>query len=85
MPQARTPALPVVPPDAAEAAALARAAAYLARAGTHVASLLLASPADGALLAALRDELLAGAAICDGVLDLVPGANVRRIHPPPDC
>ncbi len=81
MPQVRTPALSVVPPDAGEAAALARAAAYLARAGTQVASLLLVAPADGALLTALRDELLGGAATCDGVLDLVPGANVRRIHP----
>ncbi len=64
---------PLPPPEPAEADALAVAAAYLARAGTAAATLLLdpqCLAADGALTAALRDQLLAGAALCDGVLDL---------------
>ena len=73
---------PVLPPTASEVAALSVAAAYFARAGTQVASRLL-DGSDGsggaALLGALRDNLLAGAALCDGVLDLVaeqrPGAG----------
>ena len=64
---------PVVPPTASEVAALSVAAAYFARAGTQAASCLL-DGADGsggaALLGALRDNLLAGAALCDGVLGL---------------
>ena len=83
MPHPRHPALPFSPPDPLEAAALARASAYLARAGTQAASLLLAAPAQAALLAALRDELLSGAAICDSMLDLVPAADSRQIQSPP--
>ena len=66
---------PFPAPTPAEAAALAVAAAYLARAGTMTASLLLGQwspPETAALLAALRDNLLAGAAICDGFRDLPP-------------
>ncbi len=77
----RQPTLPFAPPDPAEAAALAHAAAYLARAGTQAASRLLAAPADAALLGALRDELLAGAALCDGLLDLLPDASSVPIRP----
>ena len=77
------PSPPFRPPDADEAAALARSAAYLARAGAEAASRLLGAagsdPRD-ALWAAVRDELLAGAALCEGLLDL-PGA-ARPRHPP---
>ena len=72
----RSPALrsfPVLPPSAAEAAALSVAAGYLARAGTRTASLLLGGRVvggDAALLEALRDSLLGSAALCDGLLDL---------------
>ncbi|MDP9473039.1 MAG: hypothetical protein M3Q71_20645 [Chloroflexota bacterium] len=84
MPHPRYPDLPFMPPDAAEAVALARAAAYLSRAGTQAASHLLAASAEAALLVAVRDELLAGAALCDGLLDLVASPETRQIHPPPD-
>ncbi len=67
--------LPLVPePSPAEAAALGLVAGYLARAGTTAATLLLADPADlghPALFSALRDRLLAGAALCAGLLDLL--------------
>lgn len=76
----QVPFLPPVvpPPEPAEAAALAVAARYLGRAGTQAASRLLddrSVPGDAALLAALRDQLLAGAALCDGVLDLARGGG----------
>ncbi len=77
------PSPPFRPPDAEEAAALVRSAAYLARAGAEAASRLLGAagsdPGD-ALWAAVGDELLAGAALCEGLLDL-PGA-VRAEFPP---
>ena len=66
---------PFPAPTAAEADALAVAAAYLSRAGTHAASALLARwppPEVAALVESLRDNLLAGAALCDGLLDLAP-------------
>ena len=66
------PSSPVPVPTPAEAEALAVAASYLHRAGTQAATALLAqwSPPDAAaLLEALRDQLLAGAALCDGLLD----------------
>ena len=69
------------PPDPTEAVALAAASRYLARAGTAAASRLLAGrgdPGEAALLEGLRDQLLAGAALCDGLLDLAaapPGAG----------
>ena len=69
----------LIPPDPGEAEALARVAAYLARAGTAAASRLLAGwsdPGEAALLEDLRDSLLAGAALCDGILDLV--GELRR-------
>jgi hypothetical protein len=73
--------LPLVPePSAAEAAALAVAAAYLARAGTTAATLLL-GPGAGLghpeLFAAVRDQLLAGAALCSGILRLLPPVDDR--------
>jgi hypothetical protein len=67
---------PPARPTPAEADALARAAAYLGRAGTAVASHLLGADAaagDAALAAALRDQLLAGAALCHGLLDAGDG------------
>jgi hypothetical protein len=69
------PSSPIPAPTAAEAEALRLAAAYLNRAGTRTASLLLAQwspPAVAAPLESLRDSLLAGAALCDGLLDLAP-------------
>ena len=67
------PSSPVPAPTPAEAEALALAAAYLHRAGTQAATVLLAQwsrPDVAALFEALRDQLLAGAALCDGLLDL---------------
>ena len=66
---------PFPAPTPAEAAALALAAAYLSRAGTHAASALLVQwspPEAAALFESLRDQMLAGAALCDGLLDLAP-------------
>ena len=57
-----------LPPSDAEAAALAVVVAYLTRAGTQAASRLLVTrpdPNEAALLAGLRDQMLAGAALCD--------------------
>lgn len=66
---------PVPAPTPVEAEALAIVASYLTRAGTTTATALLGQPAayqETLLLATLRDHLLAGAALCDGVLDLLP-------------
>ncbi len=74
------PLSPVPAPTAAEADALAVVAAYLSRAGTTASTLLLAHGRDAGhptLLAALKDQLLAGAALCDGLLDLVPDGPDR--------
>ncbi len=75
--------LPLVPePSPAEADALTVVASYLSRAGTTASTLLLDHGADldhPALMAAVRDQLLAGAALCDGLLDLLPEADGR--HP----
>jgi len=70
----------VRPPNAAEAAALAVAATFLRRSGTSLASLLLVAPppAEAALLESVRDSLLAGAALCDGLLDLPAGGEPHR-------
>lgn len=71
-----TPSFPPIlfpPPSDAEAAALAVVVGDLTRAGTQAASRLLATqpdPDDAALLCGLRDQLLAGAALCDGLRDL---------------
>ena len=79
-----TPSCPPIlfaPSSDAEAAALAVVVAYLTRAGTQAASRLLVArpnPNEAALLAGVRDQLLAGAALCDGLLDLAadrPGAG----------
>jgi hypothetical protein len=53
--------------------ALAGAALYLDRAGIALASQLLGQDVaggDAALAATLRDQFLAGAALCRGLLDL---------------
>jgi hypothetical protein len=73
--------LSFAPPDADETAALAVAARYLGRAGTSAGSRLLGlrlDPGEAALVESLRDSLLAGAALCDGVLDLVGEARDGR-------
>jgi hypothetical protein len=67
---------PLARPTPVEADALARTAAYLSRAGTAVASHLLGADdtaGEAALAAALRDQLLAGAALCDGLLEAGDG------------
>jgi hypothetical protein len=69
------------PPDADEAAALAMAARDLSRAGTAAGSRLLGlrvDPGEAALAEAVRDSLLAGAALCVGLLDHVPQQRVPR-------
>lgn len=73
MPRPVHPVSPLAPPRREEVAALVSVAAYLHRAGTVAATQLLDHPtADQAsLLTALRDQLLAGAALCDGLLDLL--------------
>lgn len=79
-----TPSSPPIlfaPPSAAEAAALAADGGYLTRAGTQAASRLLATrsdPYEAALLAGLCDQMLAGAALCDGLLDLASERPERR-------
>jgi hypothetical protein len=71
-----TPSSPPIlfaPPSDAEAAALAVVVGYLTRAGTQAASRLLVTridPNERALISGLRDQMLAGAALCDGLLDL---------------
>ena len=81
MPTPSSPPILFAPPTAAEAAALAVVVAYLTRAGTQAASRLLVTrpnPNEAALLAGLRDQILAGAALCDGLLDLAadrPGSG----------
>src|SRR5687767_3750517 len=80
----RSPYPPTVlfaPPDTDEAAALAVAARYLSRAGTAAGSRLLGLRVDAgeaALAVALRDSLLAGAALCAGLLDPEAGGRDRR-------
>ena len=73
------PSFPFPAPTPAEAEALAVAAAYLSRAGTRTASILLGQwspPEVAALFESLRDQMLAGAALCDGLLDL-PSERAR--------
>lgn len=70
-----------VPPDVDEAVALAAAARYLSRAGTAAGSRLLGlriDPNEATLIEATRDSLLAGAALCDGLLDLAPETRVHH-------
>jgi hypothetical protein len=67
---------PLARPTPVETDALARTAAYLSRAGTAVASHLLGADTvtgNAALAAALRDQLLAGAALCHGLLEAGEG------------
>jgi hypothetical protein len=69
----RSPLPPHARPTPAEAMALAGAALYLDRAGIALASLLLGrddAAADAELAVTMRDQLLAGAALCRGLLDL---------------
>jgi hypothetical protein len=66
-------ALPVPPPTDDGAAALETVGAHLARAGTQVASRVLGCPdptGEAAALADLGNALLAGAALCAGLLEL---------------
>ena len=69
--------LPVVhfpPPDTEQAAALRTTGAYLHQAGTQIASLLLGFPQvtpETATLAEFGTLMLRGAALCEGVLELV--------------
>ncbi len=68
-------------PDTDEAAALAVAARYLSRAGTSAGSRLLGlriDPGEAAFMESMRDSLLAGAALCDGLLDIA--ADRRGPH-----
>ena len=69
---AATP-IPVPPPNLAEVNALRCAGNYLTRAGTSAASTLLGAggTAEPDLLVDLCDSLLAAAALCAGLLDLV--------------
>lgn len=67
MARQHAPRWPIAPPDERECVALVVAARYLDRAGTTAASRLLGESLDWgerALLEALRDSLLAGAALC---------------------
>ncbi len=67
------PPFPFLAPSAAEAEALTLAATYLSRAGPRIGSIFLAQwspPEVAVVLESLRDSLLAGAALCDGLLDL---------------
>lgn len=67
------PSFPVPRPNRTEEAALRCAGDYLARAGTSAASILLGAgtSVDPDLLVDLCDGLLAAAAICAGVIDLL--------------
>ena len=72
--------VPVPSPTPREADALAAASRYLARAaaavGTRQLSPLL-PPREAVLLDALHDQILAGAALCDGMLELT-GSPAER-------
>ena len=84
MPDHTASFFPFPPPDPSERAALAIAAAYLARAGTTTATRLLGVPAGDTtgLWASLQDQMLAGAALCDGLVDLVDDAMPDGGAPP---
>ena len=75
------------PPDPTERAALTIAAAYFARAGTTTATRLLGGPAGDAagLWATLQEQMLSGAALCHGLVDLVddvmPEGGVPPVSP----
>jgi hypothetical protein len=64
---------PLPPPSAEQAAALETVRAYLTQAGTQVASCLLGCPpltSETATLAELSTQMLRGAALCEGLLEL---------------
>ena len=67
------PVAPLVPPCAEQLAALETVRAYLTQAGTQVASCLLGCPPltrETATLAEISTQILRGAALCEGLLEL---------------
>ena len=71
---------PVPPPTPAEAEAIRTVNRYLSRTADAVGTRLLQPwlPRDEAmLLDALREQAQAGAALCEGLLDLAPGLDRR--------
>ena len=67
------PVAPLPPPTAEQATALETVRAYLTQAGTQVASCLLGCPPlshETATLAELSTQMLRGAALCEGLLEL---------------
>ena len=67
------PVAPLPPPTAVQAAALEIVREYLTQAGTQVASGLLGCPPltrETATLAEFSTQMLRGAALCEGVLEL---------------
>ena len=71
---------PLPRPSPAEAAALRTAGHYLARTAAAAGTRRLQPwlPRDeAALLDVLREQARAGAALCDGLLDLAPGLDRR--------
>ena len=69
----RDPIFPLPPPSAEQAAALQTVSAYLNQAGTQVASGLLGCPpltSETATLAEFSTQMLRGAALCEGLLEL---------------
>ena len=73
-------AFPLIEPQPAEAAALRQVAVYLRRAGTSAATEMLTihPPDDAPLRLALRDNLLAAADLCDGLVDLMEDGQLHR-------
>ena len=73
---------PLPPPNPREADALAVVSRYLARTASAVGTRRLSPrlpPGEAALLDALRDQTTAGAALCDGLLELIaPPADRDR-------
>src|SRR5215212_10833235 len=67
------PVAPLPPPSAEQAAALVIVREYLTQAGTQVASGLLGCPPltrETATLAEVSTQMLRGAALCEGLLEL---------------
>ncbi len=64
----------VPPPNQDQVAALLTVSEYLNQAGTQVASFLLGCPpltGDTAMLAEFSNSMLRGAALCEGLLELM--------------
>jgi hypothetical protein len=73
VPSHPVPVAPLPPPNAEQMAALETVRAYLNQAGTQVASYLLGCPPltrDTATLAEFSTQMLRGAALCEGLLEL---------------